>query len=70
MSAASNDNKPDLGAYMEAAAALMNLPIPEASKPIVREQLEVAARMAAMLAEFDLDMREEPAPVFRPEART
>ena len=61
--------KPGLDAYMDAAAAMMNLPIPDASKPIVREQLEVAARMAALLAEFDLDQREEPAPVFRPEAR-
>ena len=64
----SADKKADFGAYMEAAAALVNLPIPDASKPIVREQLEVASRMAAMLAGFDLDMREEPAPVFRPEA--
>ncbi|MFN3889626.1 MAG: DUF4089 domain-containing protein [Beijerinckiaceae bacterium] len=60
-------DKPGLNEYIEAAAAMINLPIPEASKPIVREQLQVAARMAAMLAEFDLDMREDPAPVFHPE---
>jgi hypothetical protein len=65
----SDSGKPALEAYMDAAAAMMNLPIPDASKPIVREQLEVAARMAALLADFDLDQREEPAPVFRPEAR-
>lgn len=45
---------------------MIDLPIPPASKPIVIANLEVARRMAALLDGFEIDEREEPAPVFRP----
>lgn len=56
----------DLGAYVDCVSAMMGLPVPEASKPIVIANLEVAQRMANILNGFDLDEREEPAPVYRP----
>jgi hypothetical protein len=68
MSGPDNETRLDMDAYIDAAASLVNLPVPPASKPIVREHLEVAARMAAMLADFELGVHEEPLPVYRPEA--
>ncbi len=56
----------DLGAYVECVSAMIHLPIPDASKPVVIANLEVARRMADLLDGFDLDEREEPAPVYRP----
>ncbi|MDP2355709.1 MAG: DUF4089 domain-containing protein [Beijerinckiaceae bacterium] len=66
MNEASKNVIADAGAYVDTASALIGLPIPEASKPIVVANLEVAMRMAALLDGFELDDREEPAPVFRP----
>ncbi len=56
----------DLGAYVECVSAMIGLPVPDASKPIVIANLEVARRMAKILDGFELDDREEPAPVYRP----
>lgn len=56
----------DLGAYVETVAAFIGLPVPDASKPVVVANLEIAQRMFAQIADFDVDEREEPAPVYRP----
>lgn len=60
------DNALDLGAYVDTVAAFVGLPVPEASRPLVIANLEIAQRMFAHLADFDMDEREEPAPVYRP----
>lgn len=59
-----------LDAYIDAAAETINLPIPRSGKSLVREHLDVAARMAGLLTGFELDPREEPAPVFWPEPQS
>jgi hypothetical protein len=56
----------ELEAYMDAAAALLGLPVAPDDRPGVLANLRVTARFAALVAEFPLDEREEPAPVFRP----
>lgn len=56
----------DWGAYVQSVSALIDLPVPDASLPIIITNLEVARRMADALNGFDLDDREEPAPVYRP----
>lgn len=61
---------PDLTAYVQAAAALVDMPIPAASLPIVVAQMELAAHMARLLEGFALDMREDPAPTFDPGAQS
>ena len=60
-----NENQ-DLRSYVDAVAGMIGLPIPEASRPVVVANLEVACRMAKMLEEIKIDEREDPAPVFRP----
>jgi len=57
---------PDLKAYIDTVSTMIGLPIPDSSKPIVVANLEVAMRMAALLDDFSLDEREEPALVYRP----
>jgi len=46
-------------------ARLAGLEIAPESLPVVRENLEVAMRMAAMLDSVEISEREDPAPVFR-----
>ncbi|MDH7799769.1 MULTISPECIES: DUF4089 domain-containing protein [unclassified Beijerinckia] len=58
------DDNIDWDAFIAASAKVMDITVSEASRPIVRANLEVAARMAKLVADFPLDEREEPAPVF------
>ena len=56
----------DAEAYVDAAAALIGLPIDAAHRPGVAINLERLAQMAALVMEFPLPDEAEPAPVFRP----
>jgi hypothetical protein len=56
----------DAEAYVDAAAALIGLPIDPAHRPGVVFNLERLAQMAALVMEFPLPEEAEPAPVFRP----
>lgn len=52
--------------YLEAASAVVGVPIPAAQRDGVLGFFRLAAAMAADLAAFDLPPLEEPAPMFRP----
>ena len=52
-------------AYVDAAAALIGLPIDPAHRPGVVLNMERIAQMAALVMEFPLPDEIEPAPVFR-----
>ena len=56
----------DATAYVDAAAALIGLPLDPAHRPGVVLNLERIAQMAALIAEVPLPDAAEPAPVFRP----
>jgi hypothetical protein len=56
----------DTEAYVDAAAALIGLPIDPAYRPGVVVNLERIAQMGALVMEFPLPDEAEPAPVFRP----
>ncbi len=56
----------DPDAYLEAAAAAVDLSIAPAHRPGVLTFLDLAARMAGHVAEFELPDTMEPAPVFKP----
>ena len=56
----------DAGAYVDAAAALIGLPIAPAHRPGVILNIERIAQMAALVMDFRLGDEAEPAPVFRP----
>jgi hypothetical protein len=56
----------DADAYVDAAAALIGLPIDPAHRPGVVLNLERIAQMAALVMDFPLPDEIEPAPVFRP----
>jgi hypothetical protein len=60
------DQPVDPEAYVDAAAALIGLPIDPAHRPGVIVNLERIAQMAALVMEFALPEEAEPAPVFRP----
>lgn len=66
MSASRETDPINLGAYVETVSRMIDLAIPPASKQIVVANLEVAQRMATLLDGFEIDEREEPAPVYRP----
>ena len=55
----------DLDDYITASARLLALPVEPAWYPMVRANLEVTFRLAAVVAEFKLADDAEPAPVFR-----
>jgi len=59
------DDTFDIDAFISSSCALLDIKLTEASKPIVRANLEIAAKMAAMVEAFEIDEREEPAPVFK-----
>jgi len=52
--------------YLDAAAALLRLPIAAEHRPGVLLNLERLAAMAALVEGAALDRETEPAPVFRP----
>ena len=54
----------DLDAYIDSAAALLGLTIPDDTRDAVRSNLETAERMAKLVDSFPLDPHAEPAPVF------
>ena len=56
----------DVEVYIDAAAALIGLPIDPEHRPGVILNLQRIAQMAALVAEFELPDEAEPAPVFRP----
>ncbi len=58
--------KPDYGAYVDAAAAAIDLPIDPAWRPGVVANFARIAEIAALVQSFDLPDEEEPAPVFVP----
>lgn len=53
-----------LESYIDAAAAVLGLPIEPAWKPAVRENLDVSLKMARMVQEFPLPDEIEPASVY------
>ena len=53
-----------LDAYIDAASALLGLPVEPGWKPAVRANLAVTFRLAAQVGEFSLPDEAEPAPVF------
>ena len=55
----------DAEAYVDAAAALIELPLDPAHRPGVVLNLERIAQMAALFMEFPLPDAAEPASVFR-----
>lgn len=60
-----DENADFVDALIAANARLAGLEIAPESLPVVRENLEVAMRMAAMLESAEVGEREDPAPVFR-----
>ena len=56
----------DAEAYLDAAAALLGLPLDPAHRPGVLLNLRRLAEMAALVTEFPLPDDAEPAPVFTP----
>jgi len=56
----------DAESYVDAAAALIGLPLDPAHRPGVILNIERIADMAALLMAFSLSEETEPAPVFRP----
>jgi hypothetical protein len=56
----------DAAAYVDAAAALIGLPIDPAHRPGVVLNMQRIAEMAALVMEFPLPDETEAAPVFHP----
>jgi Protein of unknown function (DUF4089) len=56
----------DAGAYVDAAAALVGLPIDPAHRPGIAANIERIAQMAALVMEFPLPDDTEPAPIYQP----
>jgi Protein of unknown function (DUF4089) len=56
----------DAGAYVDAAAALIGLPLDLAHRPGVIINMQRIAEMAALVMAFPLSDETEPAPVFLP----
>jgi hypothetical protein len=56
----------DAKAYVDHMAAVLDLPIDPEWRPTVVMTLAATAKIAALVTEFPLDDRIEPAPVFEP----
>ncbi|MFA6266837.1 MAG: DUF4089 domain-containing protein [Pseudolabrys sp.] len=54
-----------LDAFIDAAAAALDLPLEPAWKPAVKANLDVTLRLAATVAEFALPDEAEPAPIYK-----
>ena len=50
--------------YIDAAARVLGLPIEESWKPVIRANLAVTLKMAAMVDEFALPDEAEPASIY------
>ncbi|HSI42407.1 MAG TPA: DUF4089 domain-containing protein [Xanthobacteraceae bacterium] len=57
---------PDLPAYLDAALALVDLPLEPELRPRVLLHLGLAAAMAGEVMTFPLSDEAEPAPVYQP----
>jgi hypothetical protein len=55
----------DLDDFIAASARALGLPVDPAWYPVIRSNLEVTFRLAAVVADFKLPDDAEPAPVFR-----
>jgi hypothetical protein len=55
----------DADALIEAASAMLQLPIAPEHRKGVRDNLKTAAKMAALVEQLKLDDGTEPAPVYR-----
>jgi hypothetical protein len=55
-----------IGCYVDAASAAVNLPIPEAYRQGVVDNLAAIFRQSEGLMALELEIAEEAAPVFRP----
>jgi Protein of unknown function (DUF4089) len=55
----------DLDDFIAASARALALPVDPAWYPVIRSNLEVTFRLAAVVADFKLPDDAEPAPVFR-----
>ena len=58
------DDSFDAEAVIDALAPLLGLPVAAEHRPGVVANLRMTARLAALVTEFPLDDREEPAPVY------
>jgi len=56
----------DAGAIIDALSPALGIVVDRVSRPQVEAHLKIAAGMAALLFEHELNDREEPAPVFAP----
>ncbi|GAB4072391.1 DUF4089 domain-containing protein [Ancylobacter sonchi] len=56
----------DLGAYLDAALALAELPLEAVLRPRVLMHLDMALAMGRLVEDFPLPDEAEPAPVYRP----
>jgi len=56
---------PDLDEFITASASVLALPVDPAWYAMIRSNLEVTFRLAALVADFPLPDDAEPAPVFR-----
>jgi hypothetical protein len=57
---------PDLDAWIDAMMPVLGITLDPAFRPGVIQNLQVVLRLSAIVLEFPLDEREEPAPVFEP----
>jgi hypothetical protein len=57
--------KSDLDAYIDAAAAALNIPVKPEWKSEIRANLEVTFKLGALVAEKELPDDAEPAPVYK-----
>jgi hypothetical protein len=60
------DRSSDIEVYVDAAAALIGLPLDPAHRPGVILNMQRIAEMAGLVMAFPLPEETEPAPVFRP----
>lgn len=60
------ERRGDLGAYLDAALGIVDLPLESELRPRVLMHFETAAQMAALVLAFPLSDEAEPAPVFVP----
>lgn len=56
----------EIAAYVDAAAAMLGLPIAPAHRPGVLRYFALAARMAAVIDAVPLSPNDDPAPTFTP----
>ena len=63
---AAETRTPDLGAFLDAALAVVRLPLEAELRERVLIHLGIAAGMAELVLDFPLEDEAEPAPVYQP----